>query len=218
MDKHTIEYPNVSRVCINQRYYTGKISKVVYNTNKMRLSEYIENNLNKDIIHKGVLCIVLVDGDESMIIPNQLEAENESLYKPIKTDEIIEVVEDAIISHNLNFESAIEYKPLIECESIEEEITAFPSNIYKTYLMKDGNGYTKIGRSKNPELRERTLQSENPTIELLATVNDDIESFLQNKYSAYNVRGEWFKLSDKQINSIIKRYKFVIKTLENRKK
>lgn len=41
----------------------------------------------------------------------------------------------------------------------------------QTYLMKDENtGYVKIGVSINPQLRERTLQSQKPTISLFATI------------------------------------------------
>lgn len=78
----------------------------------------------------------------------------------------------------------------------------------KTYLMIDGNGYVKIGKSFSPSARERTLQSENPTIELIAYCNIDIEKKLHVDYKEKRKRGEWFILSKSDIKNIIKKYKF----------
>lgn len=72
-----------------------------------------------------------------------------------------------------------------------------------TYLMKDEKtGYYKIGMSKKPEYRERTLQSEKPTITLLASRGyysreeaRSQEKNLHQKYGYARVRGEWFCLS-----------------------
>lgn len=75
----------------------------------------------------------------------------------------------------------------------------------KTYLMKDGNtGLTKIGKSANPHIRERTLQSEKPTISLIAKSEKNIEEFLHKRYSDKRVRGEWFALTKDDINEILK--------------
>jgi len=83
-----------------------------------------------------------------------------------------------------------------------------PEKVKSTYLMMDSKGYTKIGKANNPQIREKTLQSENPTIELIAICKEDVEKELHLKYKEYRVRGEWFKLNDKQIKYIIKKYKF----------
>ena len=79
------------------------------------------------------------------------------------------------------------------------------------YLMKDTtNGYYKIGISNTPEYREKTLQSEKPTIELLASkkyptrkIAEAIESALHTAYSQQRLRGEWFKLDDVDVAAII---------------
>ena len=75
----------------------------------------------------------------------------------------------------------------------------------KVYVMIDKNtGYYKIGRSKNPQYRERTLQSEKPTIEMLfnheARVKDekDLHKMFQDK----RVRGEWFDLNGSDLYKI----------------
>lgn len=70
------------------------------------------------------------------------------------------------------------------------------------YLMKDfSNGYYKIGMSNKPEYRERTLQSEKPTIEMIANkrypsrkIAEAIEAALHNAFSEKRIRGEWFSL------------------------
>lgn len=79
----------------------------------------------------------------------------------------------------------------------------------QTYLMKDENtGYVKIGVSINPQLRERTLQSQKPTISLFATTKGNIERKLHDEYCGKRVRGEWYNLSEHDINDIIKQYNF----------
>ena len=83
------------------------------------------------------------------------------------------------------------------------------------YLMKDySNGYYKIGISNTPEYRERTLQSEKPTIEMLACkkfptrkIAESIESALHSAYSQQRIRGEWFKLDDVDVAVVIETLK-----------
>lgn len=80
------------------------------------------------------------------------------------------------------------------------------------YLMKDTtNLYYKIGISNKPEYREKTLQSEKPSIELICCkefpsrkMARTIESALHSTYSEYQIRGEWFELSDEDVTEIIK--------------
>lgn len=79
------------------------------------------------------------------------------------------------------------------------------------YLMHDeANDYYKIGMSNNPEYREGTLQSEKPTISLVASHKYPtrkfaaaIETALHNVYKDNHVRGEWYKLTDKDVKIII---------------
>ena len=74
----------------------------------------------------------------------------------------------------------------------------------KTYLMYDESTQKiKIGKSCNPNNRERTLFSDRCTIYLLAYCDYDIESVLHSMYSEYRVRGEWFNLSTNQVRYII---------------
>lgn len=99
--------------------------------------------------------------------------------------------------------------------SITEKPTEFKVNWCYVYLMKDvSNGYHKIGISNTPEYRERTLQSEKPTIEMLACkkyptrkIAEAIESALHTAYSQQRLRGEWFNLTDADVAAIIETLK-----------
>ena len=66
------------------------------------------------------------------------------------------------------------------------------------------NGFIKIGWSLCPEYREKTLQSEEPEIELLNFWNGSraTEFVLHAKYAPLRLRGEWFKLSIVHIEEI----------------
>jgi len=75
----------------------------------------------------------------------------------------------------------------------------------KCYLMIDeATGLVKIGKSINPENRERTLQSEKPTIKMIHYFDNDIERELHNKFRDKRVRGEWFRLDMNEVSEIIK--------------
>jgi len=77
--------------------------------------------------------------------------------------------------------------------------------ITKVYVMIDKNtGYYKIGRSLKPKFRERTLQSEKPTIELLFSNDAKIknEKDLHNMFLEKRIRGEWFNLNGSDLIKI----------------
>lgn len=98
-------------------------------------------------------------------------------------------------------------------------ISTYPE-IYRLQMLRctppiEGDGYVylmydrrtkliKIGYSRNPEYRERTLQSDNPMIDLLATFRGDrrAEKRLHNKFKSRRVRGEWFDLQQSHIEKI----------------
>ena len=99
--------------------------------------------------------------------------------------------------------------------SITETPAELKFNWCYVYLMKDtSNGYYKIGISNTPEYRERTLQSEKPTIEMIACkkfptrkIAESIESALHTTYSQQRLRGEWFNLDEADVAAIIETLK-----------
>jgi Meiotically Up-regulated Gene 113 (MUG113) protein len=78
------------------------------------------------------------------------------------------------------------------------------------YLMVDtSNHFHKIGISNKPGYREKTLQSEKPTIELITAkeypsrqIAESIEKALHQTFADKRIRGEWFELNDRDINEI----------------
>jgi len=78
------------------------------------------------------------------------------------------------------------------------------------YLMHDtSNGYYKIGISNKPNYREKTLQSEKPTIEMIISkkfpirkIAESFEKSLHDVYSEKRIRGEWFSLNENDVQHI----------------
>jgi hypothetical protein len=66
------------------------------------------------------------------------------------------------------------------------------------YLMEHTNGLVKIGRSKNPKAREKTLQAEDPRLHLsfIGKCCGHYEKSIQKVFREVRSRGEWFALED----------------------
>lgn len=78
---------------------------------------------------------------------------------------------------------------------------------FKTYLiLNNRNKYVKIGKSLNVLKRERTLQSEEPDLTLIYYTDEDVETELHREYKHKRLRGEWFNLSEKDIDDIVINY------------
>jgi hypothetical protein len=104
-------------------------------------------------------------------------------------------------------ENVNDYKPT----SIAKNIVNIKQEECFLYLMKDtSNGFYKIGISNNPEYRERTLQSEKPTIELIVSkkfpsrkITETFEKSFHSTFSEKRIRGEWFELDNDDVNTIV---------------
>jgi hypothetical protein len=105
-------------------------------------------------------------------------------------------------------EEVPDYEPLKLKQGKQE---GKPSTEYCfVYLMQDtSNNYYKIGISNKPEYREKTLQSEKPTIEMITSkkfpvrkIAESIERALHDSYSEKRIRGEWFELNDNDVAHI----------------
>lgn len=91
-------------------------------------------------------------------------------------------------------------------EKLEININEFCN----VYLMHDTlNNFYKIGISNSPEYREKTLQSEKPTIVLLCSkqfpkrkIAEILEKTLHDTYANKRIRGEWFNLEKDDINDL----------------
>jgi len=93
---------------------------------------------------------------------------------------------------------------------LNNEIKTVNEGSCYVYLMIDRiNGYHKIGISNQPQYREKTLQSEKPTIELICQklfpsrkIAESIEKALHEGFKEKRIRGEWFDLSNDEINDL----------------
>lgn len=102
------------------------------------------------------------------------------------------------------------YVPSLEKKSFLKQLFDYEVKYNETkenyiYLMfNPRNGLTKIGRSINPYVREKTLQGEDPETFILKSwkAEKKIESTLQKLYIAKRIRGEWFDLTVKEIIEI----------------
>lgn len=73
------------------------------------------------------------------------------------------------------------------------------------YMMKNlRNNYIKIGKSINPVFREKTLQSEEPEIEMIWNHKCSYiyEKKLHNHFKSKNIRGEWYSLTDRDVRYV----------------
>jgi hypothetical protein len=106
-----------------------------------------------------------------------------------------------------------DYEP-IETRELDVS-TDLRDDVCYVYLMHDTtNGYYKIGISNKPYYREKTLQSEKPTIELIASkkfpvrkIAESIEKSLHCVYDGKRLRGEWFELDEIDVEHIIESLK-----------
>lgn len=67
---------------------------------------------------------------------------------------------------------------------------------YVYLMVNSDSGYIKIGNSKYPRYRERTLHSQEPKISIIAKwcCDKTVEKQLHEKFKHKRVRGEWFNL------------------------
>jgi hypothetical protein len=105
---------------------------------------------------------------------------------------------------NLVLENIIEYEPLIETK------TEYSDSECYLYLMLDtATNLHKIGISNKPFYREKTLQSEKPSIEMISYMKLPLRKFaivlentLHNLFKEKRIRGEWFDLSKGDVENI----------------
>ena len=82
------------------------------------------------------------------------------------------------------------------------------------YIMSDESypGFYKIGMSKNPKKREKTLLHDAPTITLFKILETDrmraTEKYIHKALEKNRVRGEWFKLTHNELETIIDLFGF----------
>lgn len=102
------------------------------------------------------------------------------------------------------------WKPLSKIDELNNKSSNLDNLSCHLYLMKDlSNGFFKIGISNKPKFREKTLQSEKPSIELLMSkefpnrkIASAFEMSLHKIYHSKRLRGEWFELNEDELEEI----------------
>jgi hypothetical protein len=80
------------------------------------------------------------------------------------------------------------------------------NSINDLYLIKNKrNGLYKIGVSVDPLNREKTLQSQEPEIEMVKNWHGraSTERWWHNNFKEHRIRGEWFELTPQQVRFMI---------------
>ena len=122
---------------------------------------------------------------------------------------------DGIIYKITSFTDLFNFYSKITSRLISNDKDVIEKNSGYCYIMSDENypNTYKIGKSKNPVKREETLLHSAPSIRLYKVVKTDnmhkLEKDLHKLFSDKRIRGEWFKLSDMELDGIIEKYNFV---------
>jgi len=86
----------------------------------------------------------------------------------------------------------------------KEKMNLIPGDEFIYLMLNLRNSLVKIGLSKNPNFREKTLQSEEPEIGLITfwKAPKQVERELHKQFKDKRQRGEWFKLSFSDLKTI----------------
>jgi len=102
------------------------------------------------------------------------------------------------------------YRELFEMSQFEIDSTMDVDYVY--LMLNKRNNYIKIGKSKNPMFREKTLQADEPNVELIVAwrASSTVEKELHGLFPKKRKRGEWFELNLRDMKTIrdyMKQYK-----------
>lgn len=128
----------------------------------------------------------------SIVYVNGIDCDNELYY-----------IEDLISKLSRYKDKLDEYYKLKRNKKVSDTVSLKLSYIYLMY--NESDGFYKIGRSLNPQFRERTLQAQAPkvnTIFLSPLTYQGNEKKLHNHFKEKRIRGEWFLLDKCDIEFI----------------
>lgn len=166
-------------------------------TIKLNLREESSDEFILSYIFKGKLQEVLLSLGENTYLSKYIETKDNFYKKRIFNYIYLRHTNHNIFIDDSRFEDKIKKLRKLNKKQIE----------YKTYIMKDElNSLYKIGKSKDAVLREKTLQSEKPSIKIVKVFENNIEKELHKQYKEFRVRGEWFNLNSIQVKYICTKY------------
>jgi hypothetical protein len=205
-DIHTVNYiyylnkglSKISEGC--KLIYKFHISYNYNNDKKVRIEGVVDNKIIKK--EYGINSPEVITEIRSYISSLIKDGVYITTHQKKKINKVLDTVKDEIMRTSEDF---INFKKIIKGNDIIEKPVIHKES--QTYLMKNRrNGLYKIGKSTTPAYRERTLQAEEPEIEMVKVWDDNIEDTLHKKYKKHRVRGEWFKLTKPQVKYICTHY------------
>lgn len=159
------------------------------------------------------------DEESNAVIPNmvrevQLLLDDEKLGEEFRketiefikqSDQGILPISNKIIDRLKKEVSYVEPEPIVEPTPIREKEIGY------VYLLRADNGLTKIGKTRSLEQRLDHFTTKLPyELELIGTIESEqysaIETELHNMFRSKRKRGEWFDLSDEDLENIKKKY------------
>lgn len=147
------------------------------------------------------------NGDAPVIIENECKTSHSDGFAKAFFKKYIQEYKRALNELGVVLISTTTKRPVFENGKVVQQ----NDDACYVYLMIDtSNGYHKIGISNHPDYRERTLQSEKPTIEKVCAkrypsriIAQSIENALHTAFASKRIRGEWFNLSEQDVEQIV---------------
>jgi hypothetical protein len=122
----------------------------------------------------------------------------------------VEILANVLDTCQESLDSEIERRVQLRIGRRLSELVPFKSETKEEqqtwlYLFRHSNGLTKIGFSSNPTRREKTIQAEDPRVHMIATRPGKLhqEKRLHRIFADKRVRGEWFDLSDQDVERLM---------------
>lgn len=197
-------HPSIYNECINMFGSSGiSDSAIVYIRGRNEYNDMyrsLSSFFSSDDIYRIILSInKSVTGDCDKYLYTKQESERivciqKDICKFIKSG-MFESVDDVID---------------ILTNAVDDDLDCFVF----TYLAVDElSKDVKIGKTFNVRKREKVLRCANPRLRIIAYVKGDIERCLHDRFSYKRSIGEWFSLSDKDIDSIVDEYGFILQKM-----
>jgi hypothetical protein len=163
--------------------------------------DYILYRAHEGILENGEATKVIVDHQGYIADRATVQALLEACVEQLRV-----MSDKDIRESNEAYQKERDERLLEECrESAARARRAEPRRGF-VYLMRDQiNGRHKIGFSRNPRYRESTLQSEKPDVILIGVKPGSMgdEEALHDKYRHRRIRGEWFELSEGELQEVL---------------
>lgn len=215
IDGNTVETALLAKFTktLDELYNTYPSFLYVLQTSKLLLSEETQYDDEPDIVLEFSTHILAVANEIIRDKTNRpLGSDREKLNHIKELQTIVQLVKsynayDGMFAYSLDtLDQSLHLTTLVIITDYRIPCVSRETKTIKTYIIRNNtNGLIKIGRSRDVEQRVRSLSTATGSeLELLCTIDKDIENELHRKFSNYRTMGEWFDDKDGKIVSHIK--------------